>query len=88
MFSPLLSFSWQSIPVPFVVSIEFFSCSLYCAVFKIIIMSDVVNWDLHDNNLFTHISLLEILPKMHFEASWANIWLLPSQNKPKLLKRP
>ena len=35
MFSPLLFFSWQSIPVPFVVSIEFFSCSLYPVVFKI-----------------------------------------------------
>ena len=35
MISPLLFFSWQSIPVPFVVSTEFFSCSLYCAVFKI-----------------------------------------------------
>lgn len=35
MFSPLLFFSWQSIPVPFVVSIEFFSCSLYPVVLKI-----------------------------------------------------
>ena len=48
-------------------------------------MSDIVNRDLHNKNLLTH-SVLEILPKMPFEASWADIWLLPSQNKPKQTK--